>query len=190
MTENEVGKLLFTIDTLFPTFKVENPEATKKAWTWALKDYPAEAIMGALEIFVKTNTSGFAPSVSQLINAMHMPQDNEHLSEGEAWALVKRAIQDGNYHAEERFNELPPIVQRAVGSPNMIHQWAGSESSEVNTVIMSNFQRTYRAVLSKQGYQDRVPEPLSDLVKALAQKVSPEMRLEDGIIERDSEDDI
>lgn len=194
MTEKEAGKLLFTIEAMFPSFHPENPEATKKAWLWALKDYPADAIMGALEIYVKTNTTGFAPSVSQLINSMYTPKKNEQLSEGEAWSLVKKAIQDGNYHAEERFNELPPLVQRAVGSPNMIHQWAGTDSDEVNTVIMSNFQRTYRTVSDREMYQSKVPEVLSNTVKALTEKCSFENRLiersEDGDNGRSTEDDV
>ena len=184
MTREQIQDLLASIQSLYPNWKPENKTATVNAWTWALQDYPADAIKGALQIYVKTNTTGFAPSVSQLINAMYEPKKNEQLSEGEAWSLVKRAIQDGNYHAEERFNELPPLVQKAVGSPNMIHQWAGTESDEVNTVIMSNFQRTYRNLTEREMYEAKVPLPLSDMVKGLAEKCTPENRLlekNDGI---------
>lgn len=172
MTVEETKKLLITINALYPNWKVENPEATTQAWSWALADYPADGINAALQIYLKTDKSGFAPSVPQLIGAMHKPIENEQLSEGEAWALVKKAIQDGNYHAEERFNELPPLVRRAVGGAGMIRQWAQTDSDEVNTVVMSNFQRTYRAILSKQDFRERIPEPLYDLVKGLAEKVS------------------
>lgn len=178
MTREQVQDLLISIQSLYPNWKPENKTNTINAWLWALADYPAEMVMGALQIYVKTNTTGFAPSVSQLINSMYAPQKNKRLSEGEAWDLVKKAIQDGNYHAEERFNELPPIVQKAVGSPNMIHQWAGTDSTEVNTVIMSNFQRTYRNVLDKREFGEKVPEALQELVMALAEKVTPQARLE------------
>lgn len=172
MTLEETKKILMTTNALFPQWKVENPAETIQAWHWALEEYTAEMVMAALQIFVKTSNSAFAPSPSELIECMHKVSESENLSEGEAWALVKKAIQDGNYHSEERYNELPPIVQKAVGGSNMIRQWAMSDTDEVNTVIASNFQRTYRAILSKQEFGERVPEQLQDLVKGIADKVS------------------
>ena len=143
-----------------------------------MESYPADAVKGALQIYVNTNNTGFAPSVSQIIGCMYKPKENNELSEGEAWALVKKAIQDGNYHSTERFEELPEIVQRAIGGPQMIRQWAMTDTDEVNTVIMSNFQRTYRAVLSKQGFSEKVPLEVVRLVSDVADKVSGNARLE------------
>lgn len=171
MTKDETRKLLMMINAAFPTFKVENPEETVNVWNWALSEYPAEVIMGALQIYIKTNKTGFAPSVSQLIGCAYAPKENNALSEGEAWALVKRAIQDGNYHAEERFNELPETVQKAIGSPNMIHQWAGTDSDEVNTVIMSNFQRAYKTVLHREQFNEKVPKALSEVVMKITERM-------------------
>lgn len=178
MTREETQELLLAISSLYPNFKPEDKTLTINSWHWALADYPVQAIKGALQIYLKTNNTGFAPSVSQLIGAMHSVSDNDRLTEGEAWDLVKRAIQDGNYHAEERFNELPPLVRRAVGSANMIHQWAGTDSDEVNTVIMSNFQRTYRAMASKQSYYDKVPDALQDVVRNVAESLTDRARVQ------------
>jgi len=168
MTREETKKLLLTIEAAFPNFKPENPTLTVDTWHWALEEYPAPAVKASLQIYLKTNKSGFAPSVSQLIDGMHKPKDQDRMTEGEAWYLVKKAIADSNYNAKERFEELPPEVQRAVGGHEMLRQWAMTDSDEVNTVIMSNFQRTYKAVLSQQEYADRVPEAISDMVKQLA----------------------
>ena len=172
MTREETQKLLMAIGSIYPNFKPEDKTLTIDSWHWALEEYPAPAIKAALQIYIRTNNTGFAPSVSQLIGCMHAPSSNEQLTEGEAWALVKKAIQDGNYHSEERFNELPELVQRAVGDANMIQQWASTDSDEVNTVIMSNFQRTYKAMLFKQEFRDRISDPMYELVKGLADKVS------------------
>lgn len=180
MTREETKKLLMTIRAIYPNFNVKPEEMTftLNAWQMMLEEYPAQVVSAALQIYVKTNNTGFAPSVSQIIGCMHKPSEIEQLSEGEAWAMVKKAIQDGNYHSEERFNELPPLVQRAIGGAAMIRQWAQTDSDEVNTVIMSNFQRTYRAVLSKQDFNNKVPEQISDIVKGLADKLSGERMIE------------
>ena len=178
MTRDETKKLLLAIEAAFPNFKPADATLTVDTWHWALEEYPTQAVKAALQIYIKTNNSGFAPSVSQLIGAMYAPKSNNQLSEGEAWNLVKKAIQNGNYGAETEFEKLPQIVQRAVGSPNMIRQWAQSDTDEVNTVIASNFQRTYKAVLSKQEFGEKVPEQLADIVNLVADKVSGQALLE------------
>lgn len=189
MTRDETVALIRSIVNLYPNWKPENLTETVNAWHWALGEYPATGIKAALQIYVKTNNSGFAPSVSQLINAMYQPKENKQLSEGEAWAMVKRAIQDGCYHAGERYNELPPIIQRAVGSPNMISQWAQTDSDTVNTVIMSNFQRTYRTLLQKQSFNDKVPETLSGLVTGIVEHMIPQYEPHRYIGENEYEED-
>lgn len=178
MTREDTQKLLLAISSVYPNFKPENATLTVDTWHWALEEYPAEAIKGALQIYIKTNNTGFAPSVSQLIGCIHTPKQVEQLSEGEAWYLVKQAIRDSGYHAKERFDELPPLVQRAVGGASMLHQWGMTDSDEVNSVIMSNFQRTYRALLEKQAFSEKVPPALSDLVKGLADKCSGDRLIE------------
>lgn len=171
MSREEVQDLLISIQSLYPNWKPDNKTVTVNAWHWALEEYPAPAVKAALQIYVKTNNTGFAPSVSQIINGIYKPVEQETMSEGEAWSLVKRAIQDGNYHAEERFNELPELVQKAVGAPNMIQQWAGTDSNEVNTVIMSNFQRAYKNVVQREQENVRIAPIVSELIGAVEQKM-------------------
>ena len=170
MTISDIKKLLITINALYPNWKVENPEATTQAWHWALEEYPASAVNAALQIYLKTDKTGVTPSVSQLIGCMHSPKQNDQLTEGEAWYQVKRAMNGSAWNAQENFDKLPPLVQKAIGSASVLRQWGLTDSDEVNTVIMSNFQRTYKALLSKQEFNDKVPAQLSDRVKAIEAK--------------------
>lgn len=171
MTRDETKDLIRSIISLYPNWKPENLTDTVNAWHWALEEYPAPAVKAALQIYVKTNNTGFAPSVSQIINGIYKPMEQDTLSEGEAWSMVKKAIQDGGYHAEERFNELPAVIQKAVGSANMIHQWSQTDSDTVNTVIMSNFQRTYKQVVQREQENVRIAPIMSELIGAVEQKM-------------------
>ena len=172
MTREQTVDLIHSITSLFPNWKPDNLTETVNAWNWALSDYDAPRVKAALSIYLKTNNTGFAPSVSQIIACIHKPQDNSHLTEGEAWTLVKKAIQNGIYGAEDSFDRLPVLIQQAVGSPNMLRQWAQTDTDEVNTVIMSNFQRTYRAIVDRQKFNDKVSPALSDVVLGLSDKLS------------------
>ena len=178
MTLEETKKVLMTANALFPQWKVQNPTETTRAWHWALEEYPAELVMAALQIFVKTSNSAFAPSPSELIECMHKAKENEQLSEGEAWYLVKKAIQGANYHAEENFEKLPPTIQQAIGGASMLRQWGMTDSEEVNTVVMSNFQRAYRTVVEREKFSEKIPEQLRTLINGLTEKTSGTKALE------------
>jgi len=173
MTRDETKELLMMIQAVYPNFKVSPDQMTPtiNSWHLMLEEYPAAAVKGAFKTYVKTNSSGFAPAVAQIIGAMYAVKTNDRLNEAEAWALVKRAIQDGCYHAQERFDELPENVQKAVGSANMIKQWAMAESDDVNTVVMSNFQRAYRTVISRKEFSERVPIGIVDSIKGIEANV-------------------
>ena len=172
MKREETKELLMMIRAIYPNFNVKPEEMTPtiNAWQLMLEEYPASAVKAALQIYVKTNDTGFAPSVSQLIGCMYKPAEHEEMSEGEAWALVKKAIQNGNYGAQEEFDAFPPLVQRAVGRPGMLQQWAMCDSDEVNTVVMSNFQRSYRAMLEKKEFTAKLPPQITEAVKNLIEE--------------------
>jgi hypothetical protein len=63
--------------------------------------------------------------------------------------LVSKALRNGYYGAEQEFEKLPPLVQRAVGQPSNLRQWATTDIDSIENVIQSNFLRTYRAVLNR-----------------------------------------
>lgn len=179
MTRDETKELLMTIQAIYPNFNVKPDQmtATLNAWSVMLEEYPAEAVIAALKIYVKTNNNGFAPSVSQLIGCLHKPKEQDRMTEGEAWYLVKKALSDSAYNAKERFEELPPEVQRAVGGVEMLRTWGQMDSDEVNSVVASNFQRTFKAVLAQNDYVDRVPSSVSDLVKSLIDRTNTNFRI-------------
>lgn len=164
MTREEIKKLLSVITSIYRNFDAKPQDMANivNAWTWALSDYPAEEINASLKIFIQTSNSSFAPTVSQLIEGVHKPSNINELTEGEAWARVKKAIRNGNYAAKEEFDELPESIQKAVGNFRVIQEWAMMDSDEVNSVIMSNFQRSYRAVLQKKDFNTRVPQEIKD----------------------------
>lgn len=180
MTREQTVEFIHSIVSLFPNWKPDNLSETVNAWNWALQDYTAQEVKAALMIYLKTNNTGFAPSVPQIITAMHAPANNNRMTEAEAWALVKRAIQDSIYNSGERFEALPPMVQRAVGDANMLRQWAMSDTDEVNTVIASHFQRNYRTIVERQQFDEKVPPAIADMVKGVSDRVAglPQKRVD------------
>lgn len=171
MTREEVKKILMIMDASYPNFKVEDLTSTIDAWLFALEDEDYTAITVALKTFLKTSGSAFAPSASQLIEMAYKPKSLNQLSEVEAWDLVSKAVRRSAYNAEEEFNKLPPVVQKAVGSPSMLHAWSQSDLEAFETVVASNFERAYKTVLKREEEIDRLPKEARLQLETLHQLV-------------------
>lgn len=166
MTKNEVVKLLMTIQTFYPNYQVENKEFTINAWYSIIGDCDYKPMEKALRAYITTDTSGFAPSIGQLINKLHEVQSPQELNEMEAWLLVSKALRNGTYGAVKEFNKLPPLVQKAVGSPDNLRNWAQTDSESIENVVQSNFMRTYRTVVNRAKEYQKMPKDIQALIES------------------------
>lgn len=174
MNREETLQLLMVTQAAYPNFKPQDKAVTLNIWHMMLEDCPYEVAMAGLQVFIKTDESGFAPSIGQLIGCIkkiQRTQNGEELTEMEAWVLVSQAIKNSGYYATEEFEKLPPLVQKAVGSPAQLREWALSPSDQVHSVGQSNFMRTYRTVLKRENESAVVNSALQGItaktVKAL-----------------------
>lgn len=164
MTRDEMKMFMQVVVSAYPNFKPANLSMTVNLWTEMLKDYSSEAVMTALKTFICTDTSGFAPSISQIIEKMNVVEELNELTDMEAWALVGRALRDSAYHAQERFDELPPLVKKAVGSPDNLRAWGTAENYSEN-VAQSQFIRSYQDVLKRKKEIAKLPSNVRQLIQ-------------------------
>lgn len=149
----------------YPNYKPSNLSETVDVWNMMLEEYNYNQISMALKAYVHSDTSGFAPSIGQLINKLHEVQAPQELNEMEAWLLVGKALRNGTYGAVEEFNKLPPLVQKAVGSPDNLRNWAQTDSESIENVVQSNFMRTYRIVVNRAKEYQKMPKDIQALIE-------------------------
>ena len=154
MTGKGIANTLNVMTKAFPSYRLTDTEGTARVWMGLLREYTDEDIAIALATYIKSDRSGFAPSIGQLIDLIPKEQD---LSEMEAWSIVNRAIRNGNYGAESEYLRLPREIQLAVGSAAQIREWASMDISELQTVAQSNFMRSYRTVKERERKASVVP---------------------------------
>lgn len=126
-------------------------------WYALLKDLPYELASMAVQKHMLTEK--FPPTIADLrakVNEV-VERPAEEMSELEAWALVRKAIGNSNYHAEEEFARLPEACQIAVGSPANLREWAMMDSDQVATVEQSHFIRNYRAAAKRMTEDRKLP---------------------------------
>lgn len=162
MTEEDTRKLLYTINTIYPNFKTENPEQTIKVWMDFLEDMDPVAIGASLKVYVRNNTTGFAPSIGQLIQGAYDLKNRAELNASDAWNLVYKAICRSTYYAAEEFAQLPEEIRIAVGSPAQLRAWA-SDSQFNEAVASSNFRRAYATACERKRSEALLPESIKKL---------------------------
>jgi hypothetical protein len=174
MTREETKQVLMIIQATYPNYKPPDRTVAVNAWNMALEEYPYKVVEIALKTYIKTDTSGFAPSPGQIIEKIHIADDYTGLSEMEAWTLVSKALRNGIYGADVEFEKLPRAVQKAVVSPDNLRSWAMADTDSVETVIQSNFLRTYRATKKQDAELKKLPGEVQMLIAQTIKEMETE----------------
>lgn len=160
MTRDEAKKIVMIIKTAYPSWRPDDLSFTVNIWASMLSEYTYQQTEQALRAYIATDSSGFAPSIGQVITKMHVIDEYNELSEMEAWNMVNKALQNSIYGSREEFEKFPDPVKKAVGNSENLREWARAESGSVQTVIQSNFLRSYRSVISREKEFKRLPEKM------------------------------
>lgn len=165
MNRAETIELMQEIEARYPNFAPSNPKKTVDVWLEEFEDMPYEVVLAGVKTFASTDTKGFPPSIGQVkdkmfsLATMNMPNVNE------AWDLVQRTIADSTYHAEERFEKLPPFIQKVVVSPTTLQHWGQSDYSTLGTVVYSQFVKTYNALYEREKEKAKIPKKVMALIE-------------------------
>ena len=149
MTREDTIKILSILRGAYPGFyrdiTKQEAEATIVLWASMFEEEPFELVGAAVKAFITADAKGFPPAIGQIKERIRQITQPEELTEQEAWAYVSKAISRSTYGSVEEFEKLPPEIQAVVHDPGQLRQWALSEADEVETVIASNFMRSFRA---------------------------------------------
>lgn len=149
----------------YPNYKPNNLSETVDVWQMMLDEYSYNQVSIALKAYVTSDTSGFAPSVGEIVAKIQLVSQPQELDGMAAWGLVSKALRNGTYGAVEEFNKLPPLVRQAVGMPDNLKNWATSDYQTIETVIQSNFLRTYETIVKRANEINRMPDNIKSLIE-------------------------
>lgn len=163
MKAQEMLKVLAYVRELYPTFLNGRNEASIfKIWLELFDNETYEEMVTALNAYACRDAKGFPPPIGA-IKELVWQQRNERMSEQTAWELVKQQFAASSAHPRENFEKLPPMVQACVGTPTTLMKWGQLDESELETVIASNFKRSYRESVSRKREHDVLPQSLQTL---------------------------
>lgn len=149
MTRKETGKILSVITTAYPnSYKDIDKEAFLNLWQSMFEDYDYMTVATAVKNTIATEK--YPPTIATIMEKIRLMNEHDGMNEGEAWALVKKAVSNSLYNSVAEFKKLPVNIQAIVCTPEQLKAWAVLDIDTFDTVIASNFQRTYRAEVKKQ----------------------------------------
>lgn len=145
MTIDETKQIMTILKTAYPQFyKGQSVDEMKQAillWQNLFADDDAVNVAMAVKSFIATDTKGFPPVIGVIKDMLIKLTTPEQMSEMEAWNLVTKAMRNPT---QETYDKLPPILQRILGSVSILRQWASMDTETVQSVIQSNFMRSYK----------------------------------------------
>ena len=168
MTRDDVIKIMSVLRGAYPHFyrDISKQEAydTINLWTDIFSNDDASIVASAVKSLIDGDDKGFPPTIGQVKAKMRLLVGSDELTEAEAWNLVSKAVKNGLYGAVEELEKLPPAVKRIVGSPSQLRDWASMDSDTLQSVVASNFQRSYKVVATREKEIAALPEDVKKLI--------------------------
>jgi hypothetical protein len=127
-------------------------------WAKVFAEDSFESVSAAVMAHISTDTNRFMPPVGVIKNMLVKINSPAEMTEAEAWSYVSKALRNSTYGAEKEFDKLPESVKSVVRSPSQLREWAALPIDELQTVVASNFQRSYRARVASDREFKALPE--------------------------------
>lgn len=177
MTREDTIKILSVLRGAYPAFyrdiTKQEAESTIALWESMFDEEPYELVAAAVKAFISGDGKGFPPAIGQIKERIRLITTPEEMTEQEAWSYVSKALRNSTYGSVEEFAKLPPEVQAVVHDPGQLRQWAMAEADEVETVIASNFQRSFRAKQKTSKEYMALPTSVKQLMISAGYRKDP-----------------
>lgn len=183
MTLSETARVIGEIQELWPSFLNGRVlEKTTTLWQRIFANDSMKDVRVAVLAYASNDEKGFPPPVGALKAYIHKMYDDSP-NEQEAWQVVRKAIGNSSYHSVEEYDRLPDTMKRCVAGPQFLRDCADMDADQLDTVVASQFMKTYRAEKAKmaevqkmpvaiQGLFDRKPVP-ANLSEPIMAKLPP-----------------
>ena len=172
MNTEETLTIMGVLKAAYPSYYKDmsrrDAEGVVSLWQTMFADEPVELVAAAVKAHIATDKKGFPPHIGAIKDAIVKLTAPQEMTEAEAWGYIFKATQNSTWSSKEEFDKLPPILQRLVGSPNQLKEWAAMPADEVQTVVASNFQRSYRARAASEREFLALPADIRQTMTRLA----------------------
>lgn len=169
MTSKEAGIIMALLRVTYPRYYANSTEeealAAVKMWAEMFDQDDPELVAAAVKSFIACDTKGFPPHIGAIKEQMRKlaQGENGEMTELEAWELVRKASANGIYNAGAEFAKLPATIQKILGDASILREYAVTDTETLNSVMASNFQRSYKARAQHEREWMKLPADIQRL---------------------------
>lgn len=172
MNRVEVLAILKVLRLAYPQFyknlTVEDAEETVNIWSMMFADDNAQIVTEAVKSMICTLR--YPPVIADIKEKIHLITADVQMTEMEAWNLVQKAISNSYYASQDEFDKLPEMIRSVISNPSQLREWGMMETDTVNSVIQSNFMRSYTAKKKQSEIYRMLPESTKEMIEGIACK--------------------
>lgn len=173
MTKKEMAEIIAIMQANYPDdFRGMSDAAMHgkiNLWFMQFRDDDYKEVLAAVMAHIATDTNRFMPPVGVIKAKLVEIRQPDEMTELEAWELVSKATRNSSYNSAEEFAKLPPVVQRLVGSPMQLKEWAAMDTETLQSVVASNFQRSYKVRAKNEREYLALPSSVKTYMAELAE---------------------
>lgn len=169
MTLTETFKIIAVLKANYPFMDkgltIDEIEGRTNLWAEMFADDDYRIVGGAVKAYIANDETGYAPNVGQIKSYIRKLTEPDEMTEQEAVNLILKAAANSGYNSQAEFEKLPPVLQRLVGSPSQLKEWALMDSSVVNSVVSSNLMRSFKAVAQQEKEIKALPSSVRQILQ-------------------------
>lgn len=171
MTLKETAVIFEILKAAYPhSFKqIDDPRVTLNLWCSMFENETGQEVASAVKVYLSTDTSGFMPSIGMIKKLIAQSRMANELTEDEAWTRIRQAASNALYNADAEFDSLPDSLKSVVGSPSQLRDWATMDSETFNSVVASNFRKSYRVRIQAKKEQLMIPQSVQQAMKLIGE---------------------
>lgn len=176
MTRQETGIIMDILATAYPRFyagpDAPDPEKAVALWAEMFAEDDVAVVAAAVKALIATDDKGFPPHIGAVKARVRQITQPSGMTPQEAWNLVAKAIRNSAYESREEYDRLPREIQRLVGSPNQLRDWALMDSDTVHSVVASNFQRSFSIRQKADNDFKALPRDVQAMIGSVAERMA------------------
>lgn len=176
MNQTETLKIMAVLRGAYPAFyrdmSRKEAESVVALWAEMFAEDDVAIVAAAVKALIATDDKGFPPHIGAVKAKVRQITQPSGMTPQEAWNLVAKAIRNSAYESREEYGKLPKEIQRLVGSPNQLRDWATMDSETVHSVVASNFQRSFAARQKADNDFKALPRDVQAMIGTVAERMA------------------
>lgn len=178
MNREQVLQVLSILKAAYPhsfqNLGKRDVDALVTLWERQFADEDPQMVSAAVDSLIATRTVGYSPNPGEVKAELHRLRNQDELSVDDAWAELTKACRNGLYGYREEFEKLSPMTQQVVCVPEEIRNLAMVDEDVFQTVIFSNFRKSYMAAQERAKHESMLPANVREMVSGVADQMSIE----------------